>query len=131
MSGAKAVVERFLAVFSTGDVDAILAMMTEDAQWWVAGAVDGISGSNGREELGRLLRQVAPLYADARLPITPTSMIGEGSFVACEARSRTALRDGRVYANEYHFVFHVIEGKIGLVREYSDTQHMVDVFKGR
>lgn len=129
MSTPRAVVERFLTIFSSGDVHAILDMLTEDASWWVAGHIEGISGSNGKQELGRLLLQVAPLYTEGRLPITPVSMIAEGSFVACEARSRSDLIDGRTYANEYHFLFEVAGEKIRQVREYSDTQHMVETFK--
>src|SRR4051812_10836849 len=41
----KAVVENFMEVFSTGDIDAFQALMTDDCIWWVAGNMPGVSGS--------------------------------------------------------------------------------------
>lgn len=128
MIDARVVVERFLETFSTGDIPAILDMMTDDATWWVAGSVAGISGCNDKDTLGTLLREVRTVYAEGRLQITPVSMIVEGASVACEATSHALLWDGRTYANQYHFRFETRDGKIGSVREYSDTQHMVDTF---
>lgn len=128
MSDPKATVRAFLATFSSGDVDAVLASLTDDATWWVAGHIDGMSGTNDKRTLGTLLRAVKPLYRAGALRITPSSMISEGDLVACEASSHAELQDGRVYANEYHFLFEVAGDRIRRVREYSDTHHMLETF---
>lgn len=130
MSGPVDVVIRFLETFSTGNVAAILDALTDDATWWVAGRVPGISGTNDKEALGRLLAEVKPLYADGALSIWPLSVVVEGGRVACEAESRALLTDGRVYSNTYHFAFDVRGDRIARVREYSDTQHMLEIFGG-
>ena len=128
MSNSKDVVRRFLETFSTGDVDAILGMLTDDATWWVAGRIEGMSGTQPKPALGEILRQVNPLYRGGALKIDPSSMIAEGMQVACEATSHAELHDGRVYENQYHFLFVVSEDRIASVREYSDTQHMLETF---
>lgn len=128
MREPKTLVASFLASFSSGDVEAILDHLAEDATWWVLGSLDGMSGTIDKTTLGNLLRRVKPLYADGALTITPSDMISEGRQVAAEARSHAKLRDGREYANAYHFRFEIDEDRIVSVREYSDTQHMLEIF---
>ena len=126
----KAIVEEFFATFSTGDVDAIMARLTDDATWWVSGSIPGMSGSNSKAQLGDLLRTVVPLYKDGALRISPSSMIAEGNRVAVEAESYAELTSGKVYNNHYHFLIELADGKVRRVKEYSDTHHMLETFSG-
>ena len=128
MTDPKQVVRRFLEAFSIGDLDAVAAGLTEDATWWVSGRIEGMSGTNSKVALLALLEAVKPLYVEGALRITPDAMIAEGPIVACEARSYATLTNGRVYANQYHFLFEVAGEKLRRVREYSDTQHMLETF---
>jgi len=124
----KAIVADFFAAFSRGDIAGVLDRMTDDATWWVAGRIDGMSGTNTKDELGTLLHQVRPLYRTGALVITPKSMIAEGDCVAVEAASHADLVAGGVYANEYHFLIELAGGRVRRVREYSDTHHMLETF---
>jgi len=128
MSDPKTIVREFLATFSTGDVEAILAGLTDDATWWVSGRIEGMSGTSTKAQLGALLQAVRPLYKAGALRITPSAMIAEGNQVAAEADSYAELVDGRVYANKYHFLFEIDGDRIRRVKEYSDTHHMLETF---
>jgi ketosteroid isomerase-like protein len=128
VSAPKEIVGRFLAAFSTGDVDHILGFLTDDVTWWVSGSVPGMSGNNSKQDLGRMLYAAKDLYTTRALRITPLSMLAEGSYVAVEAEGYAELRSGGVYANRYHFLIHVEGERIRRVKEYSDTQHMRDTF---
>ena len=128
MNDPKAVVRDFFETFSRGDIDGVLACMTDDATWWVAGRIEGMSGTNTKQALGDILRQVKPLYKQGALSITPTSMIAEGDKVAVEARGHADLANGGVYANEYHFLVTLRDRLVQSVREYSDTHHMLQTF---
>jgi ketosteroid isomerase-like protein len=128
MSDPKAIVRDFFAAFSRGDIDSVLDGMTDDATWWVAGRIEGMSGTNTKQQLGLLLQQVKPLYRSGALKITPSSMIAEGDRVAVEAESYAELVSGGVYANQYHFLITLRDGLIQSVREYSDTHHMAETF---
>ena len=126
----KSVVERFFATFSTGDVDRIMDALSDDATWWVSGTIDGMSGTNSKQQLGDLLRAVGPMYKIGALRITPSSMISEGNLVAVEAESFAELTSGKTYNNRYHFLIELDGDKVRRVKEYSDTHHMLETFGG-
>ena len=129
-SNPKMIVENFFATFSTGDVDRIMDALTDDASWWVSGKIEGMSGTNSKQQLGDLLRAVVPLYKDGALKIWPTSMIAEGNIVAAEAESFAELTSGKIYNNRYHFLVEVVGDQVRRVKEYSDTHHMLETFSG-
>ena len=126
----KTVVSQFFATFSTGDVDTILGGLSDDASWWVSGNIQGMSGTNSKQQFGDLLRAVAPIYKHGALRITPSSMISEGNLVAVEAESFAELTTGKTYNNQYHFLVEVAGDKVRRVKEYSDTHHMLETFSG-
>lgn len=124
----KALVATLLDRFSQGDVAGVLELLTPDGTWWVAGSLEGTSGTHGKEELGRLLQGAASLYEGGAMRFTPDRMIAEGNFVAAEADSYAELKNGRVYRNRYHLLFEIVDGKIRSVREYMDTKHAHETF---
>jgi uncharacterized protein len=126
----KALVARFFETFSSGEVPAIVEAMASDGTWWVAGRLDGMSGSYSAEALAPLLVGAKGMYKAGALQITPTGMIAEGDKVAVEATGYAEMLDGRVYDTQYHFLVTIRGGKIGEVREYMDTQHAKEIFFG-
>lgn len=87
-----------------------------------------MSGSYDREGLGALLGGVTSVYENGALEVTPNSAIAQGDRVAVEATSYAKLKNGRVYQNQYHFLFEIRDGKILSVKEYMDTKHAYDIF---
>jgi uncharacterized protein len=124
----KQLVERFMQVFSAGDVEAILGSMTEDATWWVAGSMPGISGEVDREGFGTMLRGLSALTKAGAISLTPLAWTCQGNRVAVETESYAELLNGRVYNNLYHFVFEIRGDKIASIKEYLDTEHTTAVF---
>ena len=118
----------FAKVFSTGDVEQILATLHPDATYWVSGGIEGMSGVYDKEGLGALLGGVTSVYENSALAITPTSAIAQGDKVAVEATSYAKLNNGKVYQNQYHFLFEIRDGQIFSVKEYMDTKHAFDIF---
>jgi len=118
---SKQIVTRFLELFSSGSIDETMAMMTDDATWWVAGTMP-ISGTYDKRAFARLLASVLDTCTGP-IKITPRAFTTEGDRVALEAESFTQTRSGRTYNNLYHFVFVVSDGKIAIVKEYLDTMH--------
>lgn len=124
----KKLVEEFMQVFSAGDVEAILGSMTEDATWWVAGSMPGISGEVDREGFGNMLRGLSALTKAGAISLTPLAWTCQGNRVAVETESYAELLNGRVYNNLYHFVFELRGDKISSIKEYLDTEHTTAVF---
>lgn len=125
----KKIVEKFLDRMSRMDLDGVLAMMSDDAKWWVAGkpAEFPIAGMKTKQEMARIL---APMGAQLKSPaiVTVFGMIAEGDKVAVEAESNAVAANGRVYNNQYHFLVEIRDGKITLFKEYNDTLHVKTVF---
>jgi ketosteroid isomerase-like protein len=124
----KQVVRDFMAAFSTGDVDKILACMDDEGDYWISGTIDGMSGTYDKKALGKLLSGVTDLYTTGALQITPGDMTAEGNRVAAEAESYAELKNGKKYGCNYHFLFVIRDGKVLHVKEYLDTKHAYDTF---
>lgn len=126
----KAIVAEFFEIFSKGDVSGVIDRMHDDGSWWVSGAIEGMSGTYPKATLGGLLDGARALYREGALRITPTSMTAEDDRVAVEATSFATMEDGRIYANSYHFLVTLRDGKVATVREYMDTIHARETFFG-
>lgn len=118
----KQTVKRFMELFSSGDVDATMAMMTDSATWWVAGTMP-ISGTYSKAQFRELLSGVAGTCKGGAIRLMPKAFTAEGDRVAVETESLADLNNGRHYNNHYHFLFVVRDGKVESVKEYLDTMH--------
>jgi uncharacterized protein len=124
----KALVAEFMEVFSKGNVDEILAMMDDSATWWVAGTMEGISGTKDKKGFGEMLGGISEGCEGGAIRLTPLAWTAEGDRVAVETESYADVKNGRTYNNLYHFVFEVRDGKIQAVKEFLDTEHTSAVF---
>ena len=122
----KALVRKFWQAFSESRFDDALALMAEDATWWVAGSTD-ISGTYSKAEFANLVAGVSE-NAESGIQVTPTVMTAEEDRVAMEADSYGPMKNGKVYNNKYHFQHVIRDGQLLAVREYLDTEHVTDVF---
>jgi ketosteroid isomerase-like protein len=123
-----ATVRDFLEVFSAGNVPGVLDRLDDDATWWVSGKTEGFAGTKTKEEMGKLLESVVPVYKGGALKITPLRIVAAGDRVAVEAEGYAELTNGRVYNPQTSFFFRLANGKITEVREYLDTQHAYEIF---
>jgi ketosteroid isomerase-like protein len=125
----KQVAVELFARFSTGDIDGVLALMTDDVTWRVPGKPE-LSRAAGIYDKNRLRRLFNRMLAalEAGLRMTVTGSVAEGDRVAVEVESSGDLRNGRRYRQQYHFLIEFRDGKIAAVREYLDTHHAFDVW---
>ena len=125
----KALASELFARFSASDLEGALALLADDATWWIVGSRGQIpaAGDHTKEQIRRLLADMGRQLKDG-LRMTVRGMIAEGDRVAAEVESYGELHDGKVYNNEYHFSLRIRDGKIAEVREYLDTQHVYDTW---
>ena len=119
-----------MEVFSQGDVEAILGFLADSATWWVGGTIEGISGTKDKAAFGQMLSELSGLATTGAIKLTPNEWTAQGDRVAVETESYCELQNGRVYNNQYHFVFVLRDGKITSVKEFLDTEHTRAVFLG-
>ena len=122
----KQIVRDFMEAFGSGDIARTMDFMAEDATWWVAGTIK-LSGTYTKTEFEALLGGVVD-NCKQPISLTPNAFTAEGDRVAVETESYTETNEGKVYANQYHFLFVLRDGKIVQVKEYLDTMHTADVF---
>jgi ketosteroid isomerase-like protein len=99
-----------MVAFEKGNVDKILTYMSHAATWWVAGALEGISGTREKEALGEMLSGPSGLTKKRAISLTPLQWTCQGDRVAGERESCSELNNGRVYNNRYHFVCEARDG---------------------
>jgi len=125
----KRVVSEFFSRLTASDIEGALAMMTDDATWWIAGKAGTTPavGTRSKEQIARLFHYMMGQLKNG-LRMTVKGMIAEGDSVAVEVESYAELTNGRVYNQEYHMLIVIRDGKISAVREYLDTQHVLAVW---
>lgn len=113
-----------LACFTAGDLQGVLATLTDDATWLIPGKPESLptAGLYDKRRIGRLFQAMFDRLQGG-LAMTVKGAIAEGDKVAVEAQSRGDLANGRQYRQDYHFLFEFRDGRICAVREYLDTQH--------
>lgn len=111
-----------LDAFTEGDVDKIVALLADDATWWAAGSIPGVSGSRTKPEVAIAVSGMADLSATGTLPTTVHRTLAQGDLVAIEASTDARFTNGKAYQNQYMFLIQVRDGAIVEVKEYMDTE---------
>lgn len=118
----KAIVRRFLGAVQAGDLDTIEALQAPNCTWWVTGGGD-MTRAAYTEAVKSMLLTASVRHVEI------IGIICEGDTVAAEVRSKMHFGD-RIYANEYHDVFVIRDGRIVHGREYFDTNKVKAFFDG-
>jgi ketosteroid isomerase-like protein len=123
----KELVLNFWDAFSKGDIKTAFASLSDDVSWLIPGHLSGFSGlRKGKAGILDLARS-----ATKRFPNGVKSKVHrvycDGDTVLIEMTNSGQLFNGRDYENEYCFVFEIESGKIRRVREYLDTQKLVEL----
>lgn len=121
----KAFVKTFFDALNAGDVDSIVAAYTDDGCVETMGSTL-ISGCFTRDQIAATAGAIYDVFPQG-LHFTITGMTAEGDRVAVEAESEGEHVSGQTYANQYHFLFELRDGKLQRLREYMDTELVTDV----
>ena len=126
----RALIEKAFAGLEHGDPSHFLPLFDESIEWRVMGSSAWSKHAKGLAAVERDL--VRPLFARFAGPYRniPELILADGEHVVVLAKGHADTTDGRVYANDYAFVFRMTGGKIVEVREYMDTI-LADAILGR
>jgi uncharacterized protein len=125
----KQAAQAFYQRFSESDIPGVMATMTDDATFWIAGKphAGAPTGELSKAQIERVFLAMLGRLKSG-LEMTVSSAIAEGDKVALEVVSYGELKDGAVYNQQYHVLMRIRAGKIASIREYMDTQHVRDVW---
>ena len=121
----KAFIRDFIGAMSRGDAAAIVAAYTEDGYCDSVGHTL-VSGRYTRETIAAVSAGLFDACPDG-LHFEILHVTAEDDRVAVEATSRGLHVSGKLYANHYHFLFHLRDGKIAVMKEFMDTEHATEV----
>lgn len=124
----KKVVQDFMDLFGKSAIRELLDAMTPEATWEIMGKPE-LFAHAGIKTKADLALIWPDLYdrLEGPLEMRITGMVAEGNLVAAEVQSHALSKSGKVYANAYHFLITVREGRIAAVKEYTDLMHAADV----
>ncbi len=127
----KHLANEFYRRFSASDIPGVLATMTDDAAFWIAGKPGrGLAGTLTKDRIGKVFNDMLGQLKHG-LKMTVKSTIAEGDKVALEVASCGELRNGRIYDQEYHALMVLRDGKIAAIHEYLETLHANEVWFAR
>ena len=121
-------VREFFASLNRGDVAAIVAAYAADGYLETMGRTM-ISGKFTRPQIQAAAGQIFEVFPRG-LRFTLDAMTAEGERVAVEAHSEGLHVSGKLYSNEYHFLFVFRGGKLAVLREYMDSERVTEVLCG-
>ncbi|AWK73887.1 hypothetical protein CBI38_22325 [Rhodococcus oxybenzonivorans] len=116
----KEVAMNYLKALGEGDPVLMDSVLTEDFDTLARGTAK-ICGRRTREETVAFVAAVSSLFKNG-IRFEFESVTAEADRVACQLKGYSTLADGREYNNDYIFMFHVRDGKIYHMDEYTDTK---------
>ncbi len=124
----RALVEQFFSAMNAGDSAAIVDAYAEDGSVWTSGRTL-ISGTFSKAQIREASGRIFEAFPDG-ISFTILAMTAEGERVAVEAESCGEHVSGKVYTNQYHFLFEFRDGKVLRLKEYMDTERVTDILCG-
>jgi ketosteroid isomerase-like protein len=124
----KVLVADLMEAIGRADVPAIVDAYTEDGYVETMGRTL-ISGRFSREQVAMAASRVLEAFPNG-IEFRILNMTAEDDRVAVEAVSNGEHVSGQHYANHYHFLFVVRDGKIAVMKEFMDTELVTDVICG-
>jgi uncharacterized protein len=124
----KQLVHEFFAAMNAGDVPGIVAAYADDGYLVTMGRTL-ISGKFTRAQIQGAAGQIYDVFPRG-IQFTIDALTAEGERVAVEAHSRGEHVSGKVYTNEYHFLFVFRDGKLAVLKEYMDSERVTDILCG-
>lgn len=125
----EALVREFFATLSTGDLEALRALLHPDGSWEVmARTVPGAGITHGGDAIiDEFLAPVRGMFVGTDPKIVVNNTFGSGSMVAAETNAVGTLANGNAYDNRYAWVIEIQDDKVCHLREYMDTAYIESV----
>jgi uncharacterized protein len=122
----KHVVTQFFNAVMRADIQTIGDLLAQNAEYWVAPST-AFSGTYKKKEFLDLMPEFFGAM-DGNMTFNVGDMTAEDDRVSVMATCQALMKSGKVYANTYHFMFRVQDGKLMLVKEYFDSHHVNEIF---
>lgn len=119
----------FFAAIYAGDVDALLAKLADDAEWWLIGLLPQSGRYVGKDAIvNDLLAPFGAVWEENKQTFELHSVLASGDHVVVELSSRGTTAHGNSYHGIYCYVLRFDgDGRIARVRAYVDTGYALGI----
>src|SRR5947209_16685031 len=115
-------VQRAYENFKSGDIQAVLGLLSDDVQWQLPG-IEGVPFAgkhHGREQVAQFFSTLAK--AQEVREFEPREFVAQGDKVVALGHYAWRVKaSGREFESDFAHVFSVREGRIASFKEYTDT----------
>ena len=123
----KQTIQRMYDAFNKGDIDAVLANLTDDFAWYAPGAAPFAGQRSGRDEMRNYFAelnrwmQIDEFDAD--------EVLADGDKVVVLGRQRATVREtGSHFETRWAHVYTIRNGKVAAGEVYTDTHAVASAF---
>jgi ketosteroid isomerase-like protein len=122
-----AIVKTVADAVGEGDAETITSYLHDNLQYMMMGTTPFSGHRNGKAEFLELFGDVAS-YLDGMIPLDIKNIVASGDWVVVEATGDGKTKTGKSYNNSYCQIWRFKNGLAVELREYLDTQLVMDVF---
>ena len=121
----------FFTTLSTGNLEAVRALLHEDATWTpMVRDIPGAGVHVGRSGIvDKFLTPVRGMFRPGDPKVLVDTIASNGPLVITETRGEGKLADGRPYENRYAWALEIKDGKVFAIREYMDSLYVMRLFE--
>ena len=119
----------FFEVLSSGDLEKLRGFYHGKSVW--EPKVKDIAGAGkhvGMDIIDKFLAPGRGMFEPGDPKVHVHSMFSADGWVCVESNSTGKTMDGKVYDNDYCWVFEISNGKIDAMREYMDSHYTAKLF---
>jgi ketosteroid isomerase-like protein len=119
----------FFEVLSSGDLEKLRGFYHDASVWQPM--VKDIAGAGrhvGMDIIDKFLAPVRGMFAPGDPKVHVRTMFSRDGRVCVESNSTGRTMDGKIYDNDYCWVFEISNGRIDAMREYMDSHYTARLF---
>ena len=110
----------FISALGASDIETVKRLMTPDVHATLMGT-SVLSGDRGYDDIVAI-GELFPKITKDGIRFDLVSATAEDDRVSMELQGHCELVDGRTYDNQYHWLFHIRDGRVCRIKEYLDTK---------
>jgi uncharacterized protein len=123
-------VQQAYGYFQSGDIPAVLDLLSEDVEWLLpeVGGVPGGGNWHGREQVGQFFQTLSD--TEEVRQFEPREFVAQDDKVVALGHYAWHVKStGREWESDFAHVFTVRDGRVTGFQEYTDTAALADAFR--
>ena len=122
------IVRDAIAAISQSDAERLLSLFSDEMLFEMNGNTPFSGKRHGKSEFIELFAKVMA-HLESGIPLTINNLIDAGDWIICETAGHATMKNGEAYENKYCMLWRLKNGRIIQLKEYNDSQLIMDKFE--